>query len=258
MKRQSSSSSRRQNSIGCMCAISNLLFKHYNRSKFLISGKKQAKEAPESATKAPEQTLKAANLPRSPTLAAELRRSNSVETPPNTLVARLMGVDKFPRTPESTANKRRKLLCALEKCDEDLKALQRIIELVNTSVSVEHNSERRTLQHHQKQQLKKKPGQEDTAGACCFLDRFTKESIDDARSHQDDAGSPLWRSKAMIQSVDEVCKDIAWGERREIGRIGFALQDQISKDLIDEIVREMGHRFTYSLPFEACKRGLAF
>lgn len=38
-------------------------------------------------------------------------------------------------TAESAADKRRKLLEALEKCDEDLKALKKIIDVVKSSVS---------------------------------------------------------------------------------------------------------------------------
>ena len=66
----------------------------------------------------------------------------------------------------------------------------------------------------------------------------------------------MWSSKAMIKSVDEVCKDVTWGEKRELGRIGLALQDYICRDLIEEIVRELG--CFYTLPFEACKRRLCF
>jgi hypothetical protein len=65
----------------------------------------------------------------------------------------------------------------------------------------------------------------------------------------------------MIESVNEVCKDIAWGERREIGRIGMALQDYICRDLIEEIVKEMGFDCIYQLgplPFESCKKRLRF
>ncbi|XP_022743876.1 uncharacterized protein LOC111294753 [Durio zibethinus] len=248
MERQSSSSLRRQNSITCMSAIFNLLSRNHKRSKFLTSGKKQRKQ---SATVAHEQRLKAVTLPRSPTIPAELRRSKSVdEKPPHALVARLMGIDKFPPTPESTAGERVKLLGELEKCYEELKALQRVIEVVKTSVSVGNNNERlgRTLQQQKKQLHKKKPGDED------FFDRFTKSN-----NHQDNnAVSALWRSEAMVHSVDEVCKDIAWGERREIGRIGLALQHHICGDLIDEIVREIGCYSTYSLPFQACRRGLSF
>lgn len=38
-----------------------------------------------------------------------------------------------PALPESTAEKRQKLLGALEKCDEDLKALKKIIDAVRSS-----------------------------------------------------------------------------------------------------------------------------
>lgn len=77
------------------------------------------------------------------------------------------------------------------------------------------------------------------------------------------SSSPLWSSKAMKGTVEEVCKDIAWGEEREIGRIGLALQDHICRDLIEEIVIELGSfqsysKVNYSLPFEACKRRLCF
>ena len=70
----------------------------------------------------------------------------------------------------------------------------------------------------------------------------------------------VWGSKAMVESLEEVCRDIAWGERREVGRIGLVLQDHICRDLIEETVSEMGDGYVsmYSLPFEACKRKLCF
>ncbi|XVF07045.1 hypothetical protein REPUB_Repub06bG0103100 [Reevesia pubescens] len=135
MERQSSSSSSSRNSFGCMSAIFRLLSKHDKRSKFLTSGKEQQKETAhaQSPIEAYEQRLKAAKLPRSPTLPAEMRRSKSVEIPPHAhalVVARLMGL-------ESSEEKRMKLLRALEQCDEELKSLQRITEVVNNrSVSV--------------------------------------------------------------------------------------------------------------------------
>uniref|UniRef100_A0A803LZS8 Plus3 domain-containing protein n=1 Tax=Chenopodium quinoa TaxID=63459 RepID=A0A803LZS8_CHEQI len=74
--------------------------------------------------------------PRSPAIPAEIRRSStdsSVSSP--RVVARLMGLEDFPaRYPapatvvSPSAEKRRKLLGALEKCDEDLQALKKIIE----------------------------------------------------------------------------------------------------------------------------------
>ncbi|XP_023517459.1 uncharacterized protein LOC111781218 isoform X1 [Cucurbita pepo subsp. pepo] len=71
---------------------------------------------------------------RSPTLSAEIRRSSTVNSPSKiqkspALVARLMGLEAVPATPveEPSNEKRRKLLGALEKCDNDLKALKDII-----------------------------------------------------------------------------------------------------------------------------------
>lgn len=68
---------------------------------------------------------------RSPTLSAEIRRSSSVNSPTTigkspALIARLMGLEAVP-VEETSSEKRRKLLGALEKCDNDLKALKEII-----------------------------------------------------------------------------------------------------------------------------------
>lgn len=71
---------------------------------------------------------------------------------------------------------------------------------------------------------------------------------------------PRSTSKAMVESVDEVCKDIAWAEEREFGRIAVVIHDYICRDLIEEIVKDMGS-FSYnkcSLPLQACKRRLCF
>jgi hypothetical protein len=70
-------------------------------------------------------------VPRSPTLPAEIRRKSSEnvrETP--ALVARLMGLETLPVSPESVVEKRQKLLGALQRCDEDLQALKKIIDSV--------------------------------------------------------------------------------------------------------------------------------
>lgn len=77
---------------------------------------------------------------RSPTLSSEIRRSSSVDLSldsprrPSPLVVRLMGLDEIPvSSPDSAAEKRRKLLGALEKCNEDLKSLKRIIDAVQVA-----------------------------------------------------------------------------------------------------------------------------
>lgn len=107
-------------------------------------------------------------------------------------------------------------------------------------------------------QLRKRPGEEDFLNPI-MIDKITTESVL-YKSHNVEAPStPLWNSKAMVESVAEVCRDIAWGEKREIGRIGLALQDHICKDLIEEMVKDMGsYTCVYSLPLEACKRRLRF
>ena len=80
--------------------------------------------------------------PRSPTLPTEITRSRSLNSPDQSfrsqpaLVARLMGLSDIPpmTTAElALAEKRRRLLGALEKCDEDLKALKKIIDVIKSS-----------------------------------------------------------------------------------------------------------------------------
>ncbi|XP_022935193.1 uncharacterized protein LOC111442147 [Cucurbita moschata] len=71
------------------------------------------------------------------------------------------------------------------------------------------------------------------------------------------AESPPCGREAMKDSLEGVCKDISWGLKMEVGRIGLALQHQIFGDLLEELVKD--HTFTYtSLPFEACRRRLCF
>ncbi|RZC83289.1 hypothetical protein C5167_046075 [Papaver somniferum] len=91
--------------------------------------------------------------PRSPTIPSEIRLSVNVKSKSNVdsdnqnqqrspaLVARLMGLDDFPPTPSSSSSpseKRRKLMVALEKCDEDLKTLKNIINTIR-STNDNHN-----------------------------------------------------------------------------------------------------------------------
>ncbi|GLT40866.1 hypothetical protein SLA2020_149690 [Shorea laevis] len=277
MKRQSSSSNWTAKSpehlhaktIGCMSGIFHFLYKFRNPRKLLTSGKKEESERARDSVKIQEKAKE--NVLRSPALPAEIRTS------PSTVVTRLMGVECESETAEE---KRRKLVGALEKCDEELKTVQRIIEVMKRSVSVGsdeeiighnvsaaadfalspdntnlHNSDskigRPSIQRQQKQQQKKKPGEEEEIIDACLADRFTRDWVNAE-------GENVVRRKAMIDNVNQVCTDIAWGERREIGRIGLALQDYICRDLIEEIVREMGNHSIHLLPFEACKRRLCF
>ncbi|XP_058750639.1 uncharacterized protein LOC131623650 [Vicia villosa] len=334
MKRQSStvspSSSRRENTpekihvktIGCMSGILHLISNSNSRHhrRFLTFGKKQSKNHGGSISAAtvnpqPEKTkekksnevstvgnLKSScEVPRSPTLPAEIRRKsveNNREGP--ALVARLMGLEALPSSPESVVEKRQKLLGALQRCDDDLKALKKIIDAVQTPdaapspkavvvkrtvcevkcsvvngeqqqpspVSVLDEFTRSPLSSNchsgrhsfariqqTKQQLLKKPGEEEISSTLYMHERIPYELVINKKVNEEDR-SIMCSSKGMIRTVEEVCRDVAWGENREVGRIGLALQDCICRDLVDEIVRELG--CLYTLPFEACKRRLCF
>ncbi|KAL6009806.1 hypothetical protein ACLOJK_000235 [Asimina triloba] len=146
--------------IGCMSGIFHLLHNHHHHSRKRITsaGKKNRRGDSEKKPKPqteiplkppPDPSTNTArvdwrrlsfDVPRSPTLPAEIRRSNSVNSPTAfrrqpALVARLMGLEELPaEEPEqSNAEKRRKILGALEKCDQDLKALKKIIEAVQAA-----------------------------------------------------------------------------------------------------------------------------
>lgn len=112
------------------------------------------------------------------------------------------------------------------------------------------------------QQLKKKPGEEDNININ-LIERVKKETINYTKERTNERlGLGSWGSKAMEESVNEVCRDIKWGQKREIGRIGVALQDFICKDLIEETVIDLGFCCTSyqppPLPLESCKRMLRF
>ncbi|KAE9599705.1 hypothetical protein Lal_00045889 [Lupinus albus] len=341
MKRQSSgvspSSSRRENSpaekkmhaktIGCMSGILHLLSNSHSRRhrRFLTFGKKQTKNPSLSSATLQGENVKEEKMAdvgvgrnsrsscevlRSPTLPAEIRRLSSTapvmadekRTSSPALVARLMGLEKIPATaPESVEGKRLRLLGALQRCDEDLKALKKIIEsmrseeyapapeaVVKLSAVVDKGrmvpvfngekqqpspvsvldeftrsplspsccSERHSFGRiqQQKQQLLKKPGEEEISNTYMNERIMTSELIQKKVNNEDH--SIMWSNKAMINSVEEVCRDIAWGENRELGRIGLTLQDYICKDLIQEIVTDLG--CFYTLPFETCKKRLCF
>ncbi|KAL5546903.1 hypothetical protein UlMin_006590 [Ulmus minor] len=384
MKKQDSlpsSSSHRENvtaekihakAIGCMSGLFHFLSRYQNRRKSLTSGKEKEKNevVAEKKTIIEGQIAVERNkceVPRSPTLPAEIRLSNSVNSPENfrappALVARLMGLEEAPaivsrkiisQPPEycSAVAKRRQLIGALEKCDQDLKALKKIIDAVRSAERLRspaaifrssevdqspagkrlssvkileiNNSEQPSpvsvldeftrsplssyqyskrqsynhglgrMQHVQRQQ-KKKPGEEDFISPNIF-DRIVANEISSSlqkkaasaaaaaavaiaeghyygvvETEEASAAALIWGNKSMKESVEEVCGDIAWGESREIGRIGLALQEHICRDLIEDFVSDMMASFLFkfsfnrrnrvcsSLPFEACKRRLCF
>ncbi|KAJ0246803.1 Uncharacterized protein HA466_0172910 [Hirschfeldia incana] len=91
--------------------------------------------------------------------------------------------------------------------------------------------------------------------------------------------------RSLMESVNQVCEDVASGQRREVAKIGLALHDHIFRDLISETVHELssfshyeddnechkltvdsascygrgsGRGSTNSLPLDACRRRLVF
>ncbi|XP_043690923.1 uncharacterized protein LOC122641702 [Telopea speciosissima] len=379
-----SSSSRRETlpenhqakSIGCMSGLFHLVWKYQKRRKLLTSARKQDRGSP-SPPKIPKPSLEdtvhekttkmkeeedirslgkcappecdfrrfSCEAPRSPTLTADILRSNSVNSPenfrrPQALVARLMGLDEIPvASPKSASEKRQKLLGALEKCDEDLKALRKIIESIRLSEqfqcpspaadgltgpsesrglasprselkapvsygpkrrywyqldsrdsitthksSSDYNGERPSpvsvldeissppfvSKRYKKGEQEK--SKEDNI-SFSFHRRITTESLPRPSGRREDYDceyfwlppkkldwiSPFTSSRAMIESVNEVCQEVHRGEKRELGRIGLAIQDHIFAGLIEEIVKELGCCSLYSsLPFEACRKRLCF
>ncbi|KAK2663009.1 hypothetical protein Ddye_001583 [Dipteronia dyeriana] len=283
----SSSSCRRENSpenlhsktIGCMSGFFHLVFNYNNRRrhrKFLTSGKKQEKKMEDPVTMSSQETENKSgrrlwsDVDRSPMLGAEMRQSKTEMS--------------------SAAEKRKKLVEALGKCDEDLKALKKMIDVVKNNTN--NNKDDEVLQpspvsvlqlhsltrtppspftanytnggggilQQQKQKQKKKPGEDEIITNISLVDRMKTVLADHVEPINIQA-KPFWISKAMIDSVNEVCRDISWGETREIGRIGLALQDFICRDLIEEFVQELvcySCCNIYSLPFDACKRRLLF
>ncbi|KAI4378420.1 hypothetical protein MLD38_015900 [Melastoma candidum] len=322
--------------VGCMSGFFHFVFKYQNKRKSLTNGKKHEKiivvpmtvaEPPQAPAAVPEKAgtigdakstnrdkgcrVMAHETPRSPTIQPEMRlRSPRAATRPLTLVARLMGLsceaegEGAKGAPETAAEKRRKLLGALEKCDEDLKALKKIIDVVMQSevgdrkqvggegpspVSVldwpkisseKNNRSSIDITRAKAHQLRKKLGGTDQEDASAtngtprnsirLLERITDEPFSSAsrlsnreRLAVAAAGTSASSrpSKAMTESVEQVCRDVTWGERREAGRIGVALHDHICRELIEETVLEMGSPGKGDpgqLPFEACRRRLVF
>ncbi|PSS15758.1 Zinc finger homeobox protein like [Actinidia chinensis var. chinensis] len=191
---------------------------------------------------------------RSPTLSAEIRSTATATSPPPAMASLIL------------EEKRRKLLKALEKCDQHLNSIKIIMDSLrpttttskrqdNTSFNSDSDSITKgrmamVVQQQQQQMRRKKE-----TSACLFQRRTVRAKRD--------------ISSGMRESVDEVCRDIEWGQKRELGRMALLLQDNIWRDLIQEIVMDIiiiitphqCRNFLYGsgrLPLERCKRRLSF
>ncbi|KAL1531124.1 hypothetical protein AAHA92_33840 [Salvia divinorum] len=280
--------------IGCMSGIIHLFSKYQNSNRRLTFGKKQEKKKPPAKNSDGDDKSGAVKVLRSPTLPPEIRRPNEAEnctTPPSSLVARLMGLEDSKRigltAEDSIREKRQRLMQALEKCNEDLEELKRIIKAVQTadgapvvcikmctdeltrSPITTHCAHQNTtttgeeqVPQHRKPTAIKKPGEDEEAIAIARLvtkSTIIESSLEMRRREAAAASSPPWSSRAMVESVEEVCSDIAWGEKREIGRIGVVVQDHVCRELIEELVKDLkSSSIIPPLPLEACKRKLCF
>ncbi|CAH9100868.1 unnamed protein product [Cuscuta europaea] len=292
---------RREKPIGCMSGIFQLLSKYQNKTKRLTFGRKREKYCEETSPAAPEKVIvmnddhnKEVRIQRSPGLSPEIRRENAKGRP--ALVQRLMGLEENQSpAPECelslTEVKRKMLLQALEKCNQDLEALKKIIQSVESSTSpasprLPPACSKRCTEHQvlspisvlDEQMISRSPNltrSQDTE-ALCTAQATHNVAIDGSinsilkklktshfRTKREEVivSSPVkWRSKAVVKSVEEVCRDIACGEHGEARKIGVLLQDYICKELIQELVKELGYSkyspWKHSLPFEACRRRL--
>lgn len=86
-----------------------------------------------------------------------------------------------------------------------------------------------------------------------------------ATETETEAQTETW-SKAMKESVIEVCRIVESGQTQEVRGIGLLLQDFILKELIDDITKDLCNAsylhvyrntsLSLNLPFDACKRKL--
>ncbi|KAF5202757.1 Disease resistance protein [Thalictrum thalictroides] len=287
--------------IGCMSGIFQLVSKYHKRRKFLTSGEKKDKIATstpvqQATTPSDSDAEKFSyNVKRSPTITAEIRRSESIYSP------------------ESVTEKRRKLMESLQKCEEDLNSLKKIIQAVQSTdhicpsttksgdmrkesfiVEVDSgdltNQDKKCVQFDSEQPSPvsvlddvasspspiynryKFPLNDSTN--LSFFRKITLEASPILSHYREDKhfgylsssrrtitttlALPVWSNKVKAETVHEVCQEAAWEERWELERTGVMLEDYMFGDLIEDTVRELGLCSMYSLPFEACRRRLSF
>ncbi|RWR75912.1 hypothetical protein CKAN_00431800 [Cinnamomum micranthum f. kanehirae] len=245
--------------IGCMSGIFQLLHNHHPllHRKRLTSSSGQKDKTVISPTKPnptidpPEKPPSAADLrrlscdvPRSPTIPAEIRRSRSVSSPENfrrtpALVARLMGLDEIPPPSplESSAEKRRKLLGALQKCDEDLKALKKIIDAVQVA------EDRRRFEKVRRESLKQfvlgsrykgRTGSKDLDGGDSMME---EKRCSDVTAEQEQP-SPV----SVLDEISSPPSERSSCNSSEKG--GYRLKDDISGSFFHRITVESLPKFT--------------
>ncbi|VFQ72295.1 unnamed protein product [Cuscuta campestris] len=268
-----------------MSGIFQLISKYQNKTKRITSGKKRGKgseePSPAAAAASPVRVMtrdgqREVRIERSPALPPEIRRENVKVRP--ALVERLMGLEEKPAAAEgewlvTTEEKRKMLLQAIEKCNQDLEALKNIIKSVQSSPAKPpsgavlddramitrsptlgriHSSNGYIVQ-----QSRNKVAMDESMNS--VIKKFKTCSFQTNREggFVSSSSPVMQRSREMAESVEEACSDIACGEHGEARKIGAALQEGICTDLIHEVVKDLGHSpCKLSLPFDGCRRRL--
>lgn len=206
--------------------------------------------------------------------------SSSSSTTPRkapALMARLMGLDDIPVCSPtlSTAEKRRKLLGALERCDEDVKVLKQIIDAVRTSQVFEIASEKKISPVQtfltpvsiadtitSKAKIRKQKSISPTV-----MPFATTEDTKTVVAKKNPAASSAKKrfEIRMDGGMVEKCW-ISWMRWEESGNVLVELEGDIFLDLMDEIVMELDlfcslplpSQVPLPLPLDTCRRRLLF
>lgn len=205
--------------------------------------------------------------------------SSSSSTPRKApaLVARLMGLDDIPVSSPtlSTAEKRRKLLGALERCDEDVKILKQIIDAVRTSQLLDIVSEKKVSPA---QTLLTPVSVPSAITSRAKIRRQKPLSLTVMPFATTEGKKTVVAKKTPAKKKFEVRMDggmvekrwMSWKRWEELGNVLVELEDDIFLDLMDEIVMELDLCFSKSgstaakaallcsLPLDACRRRLLF
>ncbi|KAK1365928.1 hypothetical protein POM88_041489 [Heracleum sosnowskyi] len=288
-------------SVGCMSGIFHLLSRHRHRRKFLTSGKNQEKVAqrPPSAKhdhRTNQHAISKVSSHESPTVEAE-NNNSSVENNINAISweerrklkfdlercdedlkelkmiiesIRYSDCDRSPLPPsvvvvdENCGRRRDDEHNKFSKMNEHTSPVSVLDELTRAPLISSIYSRETTTRNGRMPTPQPQRGMPRKKDEATYESLFVqKVMIESVRAKREAVLSPPPRtSKAMIESVVEVCNDIASGEKREVGRMGLVIQDHICRDLIEEFVKDLGHSFNSrnicSLPFQACKRKLCF
>ncbi|XP_051150933.1 uncharacterized protein LOC127265244 [Andrographis paniculata] len=326
--------------IGCFSAVFQLFSKYQNSNKRLTFGRKQGKRKPSSPAKSKcssekEKKLDAKDLScdikpsKSLTPWPEIRQSHAASSSDDyrtssSLLMKLIGLEDFGKAvanrpaleEDSVTEKRKQLLQALEKCNEDLETLKRIINAVQNSevrLQLPHPTVQTDTRHCRNgnevspevdvvakdlnipvdmaEELTRSPidmtstVHNDTAGAkydhkparepgegnernitkslnkCSFYYSIKPCSLLLLRRRPLAVAEWGCVSRGMVESVEEVCWEIGWGEKGEIGNIGLVVQDHLWRELIQELVLELEKSCSLHhlpLPLHHCKRRLCF